>query len=117
MADGLDYHETDKYVLFGHHFAAIAAAGWRILEIECDPKTYDGKITVKDSFIADVYGSTNQPVCAFMSGNFAGYLTDYFGKNISVREISCKVTGKNVCEHAISLAFSGVDQGLKGDIW
>lgn len=27
MGDGHDYHETDKYVLFGHHFAAIAAAG------------------------------------------------------------------------------------------
>ncbi len=27
MADGRDYHKTGKYVLFGHHFAAIAAAG------------------------------------------------------------------------------------------
>jgi carbon starvation protein len=27
MEDGQDYHETNKYVLFGHHFAAIAAAG------------------------------------------------------------------------------------------
>ncbi len=27
MADGRDYHKTNKYVLFGHHFAAIAAAG------------------------------------------------------------------------------------------
>ncbi|MGZ4831904.1 MAG: carbon starvation CstA family protein, partial [Terriglobales bacterium] len=27
MADGVDYHKTNKYVLFGHHFAAIAAAG------------------------------------------------------------------------------------------
>ncbi len=26
-ADGHDYVKTDKYVLFGHHFAAIAAAG------------------------------------------------------------------------------------------
>lgn len=26
-ADGQDYVQTDKYVLFGHHFAAIAAAG------------------------------------------------------------------------------------------
>ena len=25
--DGLDYVPTDKYVLFGHHFAAIAGAG------------------------------------------------------------------------------------------
>ncbi len=27
MADGHDYVETNKFVLFGHHFAAIAAAG------------------------------------------------------------------------------------------
>lgn len=27
MADGHDYHATNRYVLFGHHFAAIAAAG------------------------------------------------------------------------------------------
>ncbi len=27
MEDGHDYHVTNKYVLFGHHFAAIAAAG------------------------------------------------------------------------------------------
>ncbi|HNX60857.1 MAG TPA: carbon starvation CstA family protein, partial [Spirochaetota bacterium] len=27
MADGHDYVKTNKFVLFGHHFAAIAAAG------------------------------------------------------------------------------------------
>ena len=27
LEDGIDYHPTNKYVLFGHHFAAIAAAG------------------------------------------------------------------------------------------
>ncbi len=27
MADGIDYVQTNKFVLFGHHFAAIAAAG------------------------------------------------------------------------------------------
>ena len=27
LADGHDYHKTNKWVLFGHHFAAIAAAG------------------------------------------------------------------------------------------
>ena len=27
MDDGIDYVKTNKYVLFGHHFAAIAAAG------------------------------------------------------------------------------------------
>jgi predicted hydrocarbon binding protein len=88
------------------------AAGWGILEIECDPKTYEGKIIVNDSFIADVYGLADQPVCAFMSGYFAGYLTDYFGKNISVREVGCKVTGMKVCEHVISLAPSGANEGF-----
>jgi len=84
--------------------------GWGILEIECNPETYEGKIIVKDSFIADVYGASDQPVCAFMSGYFAGYLTEYFGKNISVREISCKATGKKVCEHIVSLAPSSISQ-------
>jgi uncharacterized protein len=83
------------------------AVGWGILEIECNPETYEGKIIVKDSFIADVYGGSDQPVCAFMSGYFAGYLTEYFGKNISVREVNCKATGKKVCEHIISPAPSG----------
>jgi uncharacterized protein len=86
------------------------AVGWGILEIDCNPETYEGKIVVKDSFIADVYGASEQPVCAFMSGYFAGYLTEYFGKNISVREVSCKATGKKVCEHIISLAPSGSSQ-------
>ncbi len=27
LKDGIDYHPTNKYVIFGHHFAAIAAAG------------------------------------------------------------------------------------------
>jgi predicted hydrocarbon binding protein len=81
--------------------------GWGILEIEFNPETYEGKIIVKDSFIADTFGRADQPVCAFMSGYFAGYLTEYFGKAISVREVSCKATGKDHCEHIISLAPSG----------
>jgi carbon starvation protein len=27
LKDGVDYHPTNKYILFGHHFAAIAGAG------------------------------------------------------------------------------------------
>lgn len=97
------------------NFASVLAelyrgVGWGILEIECDPETYEGKIIVKDSFIADVYGGADQPVCAFMSGYFAGYLTEYFGKTISVREVSCKATGKKFCEHVISLPPSSPTQ-------
>jgi len=44
-----------------------------------------------------------------MSGYFAGYLTEYSGKAIRVRETSCKATGKNVCEHTISLASPSIN--------
>ena len=27
LRDGVDYHPTNKWVLFGHHFAAIAGPG------------------------------------------------------------------------------------------
>ena len=43
-----------------------------------------------------------------MSGYIAGYLTEYFGENINVREVSCKVTEKKVCEHLISLESKNV---------
>ena len=47
------------------NFASVLAElyrgiGWRILEIECDPQNYEGKVIVKDSFIADVYGVADQ---------------------------------------------------------
>ncbi len=101
--------------LDNNNFASILAelyraVGWGILEIDCDPETFEGKIIVRDSFIADVYGETDQPVCAYMSGYFAGYLTEYSGKNIRVREVSCKATGHEVCEHIISPAPSGENQ-------
>jgi predicted hydrocarbon binding protein len=86
------------------------AVGWGILEIECDPVTYEGKIIVKDSFIADVYGEAEEPVCSYMSGYFAGYLTEYSGKAIQVREVSCKANGHQVCEHLISLAPAATNQ-------
>ena len=107
--------ESNYANVIGELFRGV---GWGILEIECDPQTYEGKIIVKDSFIADMYGPADQPVCSFMSGYFAGYLTEYFGKTISVREVSCKATGKKYCEHIISPAPSGgtgLEYQLRGD--
>ena len=39
LADGLDYVPTNKYVLFGHHFAAIAGAGPLVGPILADRKS------------------------------------------------------------------------------
>ena len=35
LNDGVNFHPTNKYVLFGHHFAAIAGAGPLPASIDC----------------------------------------------------------------------------------
>lgn len=80
------------------------AVGWGRLDIECDCETMAGRVIVRDSFIADVWGDSDQPVCAFISGYLAGYFTQVTGRPIQVREVSCKATGHEVCEHVISPA-------------
>ena len=39
MADGHDYLKTNKYVLFGHHYAAIAAAIKYHMGEDCEAPT------------------------------------------------------------------------------
>ncbi|MDD2440385.1 MAG: hypothetical protein PHD41_09355 [Methanosarcinaceae archaeon] len=80
------------------------AVGWGLLDIKCDCESMTGRVIVKDSFIADVWGEADQPVCAFMSGYLAGYFTEVAGRTIQVREVSCKAAGHEVCEHIISPA-------------
>ena len=42
LADGLDYVPTNKYVLFGHHFAAIAGAGTLVVDFGCTNGLFTG---------------------------------------------------------------------------
>jgi len=78
------------------------ASGWGKLEMDFDRFTCNGKVIVRDSFIADAYGSSDLPVCGYMSGFIAGYMTEIMGYTFQVREVSCKSTGNTVCEHIVS---------------
>lgn len=93
------------------------ATGWGILEIECDPETMSGRIFVKESFIANKYKESERPVCGYMSGYFAGFLTEVMGQTMHVREVRCKSMGHDVCEHVISLAPPGakLEHLLRGE--
>ena len=84
------------------------ATGWGILDIECDFDTMSGRIFVHESFIADRYKESEHPVCVYMSGYFAGFLTEVLGQTMHVREVRCKSMGHDVCEHVISPAPPGV---------
>lgn len=84
------------------------ASGWGKLEMDLDRMTCNGKVIVRDSFIADAYGPSDLPVCGYMSGFIAGYMTEMMGYTFQVREISCKSMGNTVCEHVVSPAPEGV---------
>jgi predicted hydrocarbon binding protein len=86
----------------------LMATGWGILDIEYDCKTMSGRIIVHESFIADIYKENERPVCGYMSGYFAGFITEMVGKTMHVREVRCKSMGHDVCEHSISPAPPGV---------
>ncbi|WP_333787755.1 V4R domain-containing protein [Methanomethylovorans sp.] len=84
------------------------ASGWGKLEMDFDKETCSGKVVVRDSFIADAYGPSDLPVCGYMSGFIAGYMTEMMGYTFQVREVSCKSMGNAVCEHVVSPAPDGV---------
>ena len=66
--DGKDYHPTNKYVLFGHHFAAIAGAGPLIGPV-----------------LAAQYGYLPGAIWILIGAVFAGAVQDYIVLYASVR--------------------------------
>ncbi|MDO8585691.1 MAG: carbon starvation protein A [Armatimonadota bacterium] len=66
--DGHDYHPTNKYVLFGHHFAAIAGAGPLIGPV-----------------LAAQYGYLPGALWILVGSVFAGAVHDYISLYASVR--------------------------------
>lgn len=66
--DGKDYHPTNKYVLFGHHFAAIAGAGPLVGPV-----------------LAAQYGYMPGALWILIGAIFAGAVQDYIILHASVR--------------------------------
>ena len=68
MRDGKDYHPTNKWVLFGHHFAAIAGAGPLVGPV-----------------LAAQYGYLPGAMWILIGAVFAGAVQDYIILHASVR--------------------------------
>lgn len=68
LRDGKDYHPTNKYVLFGHHFAAIAGAGPLVGPV-----------------LAAQYGYLPGAIWILVGAVFAGAVQDYIILYASVR--------------------------------
>jgi carbon starvation protein len=66
--DGRDYHPTNKYILFGHHFAAIAGPGPLIGPV-----------------LAAQYGYLPGALWILIGAVFAGVVHDYISLYVSTR--------------------------------
>ncbi|WP_292466446.1 V4R domain-containing protein [Methanolobus sp.] len=86
----------------------LMAAGWGILDYDIDTVELKGSATITDSFIAGEYRDSDVPVCGYISGFLAGYISESLSRTVQVRETRCKSMGDPFCEHVISPAPKGV---------
>ena len=80
-------------------FYQSAGVGWfKIEDININFEKENGYIRVKQSFIAEEYGKSNQPVCHFLCGFFSGVLQEVLGEKLTCEEVKCIAKGDQYCE-------------------
>ena len=80
-------------------FYNSSGVGWfKLEEIEVDFEKGNGHIRIKQSFIADKYGSSERPVCHFMCGFFVGVLEEILEGKLMCKETRCISKGDPCCE-------------------
>jgi len=80
-------------------FYQSAGVGWFKLEdINIDFEKENGYFRVKQSFIAEEYGKSDEPVCHFLCGFFASVLQQVLGERLTCEEVKCAAKGDPYCE-------------------
>ncbi|WP_406657795.1 V4R domain-containing protein [Methanolobus sp. ZRKC2] len=92
------------------------AAGWGIIEYDVDIRNLKGTIRTGDCFIADTYKNNEVPVCAYISGFFAGFISEVTKRTVQVYESQCLTTGHTFCEHVISPVPEGTKHVPRGEL-
>ena len=72
--------------------------GWfRVEDLTIESKDGRGSLTVSHSFIAHTYGKARKPVCHFLAGFIAGFVSSAWGVEVSCDETSCSAVSGDVC--------------------
>ena len=80
-------------------FYQSTGVGWFKLEdINIDFEKENGYFRVKQSFIAEEYGKSDEPVCHFLCGFFASVLQQVLGERLTCEEVKCAAKGDPYCE-------------------
>lgn len=74
---------------------------WGVIDFDLDLESGVGTVTVYQSFEAKQYGHSLTPVCYFLRGYLAGFLSQTFGKPLRVVERSCIAQGRDRCVFAV----------------
>ena len=82
--NGIDFHPTDRRVLFGHHFAAIAAAGPLLGPVLAAQFGYlPGTLRDVDAALRKMEKGTSEPI-------YEKIIMDFIG----ITKLKAKLTGK-----------------------
>jgi len=72
--------------------------GWfRVREYNIEPEEKRGSVTVSHSFIGNTYGKAEKPVCHFIAGFIAGFVSASWGFEVACNETSCTAVNGDVC--------------------
>jgi len=79
-------------------FYKSAGVGWfKLEELDIDSNG-NGYIRIKQSFIAEEYGSSDRPVCHFLGGFFVGVLEEILDEKLMCKQTKCISKGDPYCE-------------------
>ncbi|MBN2110852.1 MAG: hypothetical protein JW705_07195 [Methanosarcinaceae archaeon] len=115
LREFIDIDENNCFDLLKELFMA---SGWGLLEYDIDIRSLTGSIRNRDCFIYDAYKENEFPVCAYISGFFAGFISEATKRTVQVQEVQCMATGDTFCEHLLSPApgSTGAEHILKGEL-
>jgi len=70
---------------------------WGKITFKINMEYEKGYVVVKDSFESKLYGISSTPTCHYMRGYLKGFLSEFFGRKVEVREIRCISMGHKNC--------------------
>ena len=79
-------------------FTDESGFGWfhiNALNIESEEKR--GSVTVSHSFVAHTYGKAEKPVCHFIAGFIAGFMSSDWGIDVICEETVCSAVDGDIC--------------------
>lgn len=83
---------------WGEFYRSTGVGWFKLEDINIDSEKANGYVRVKQSFIAEEYGRSDEPVCHFLCGFFASVLQEVLGEKLTCEEVKCTAKGDQYCE-------------------